>query len=103
MQRKKSLIALLFILTVFVTSCGERNQEYITTESTSTDETPMLLKTYNDAKIGGAWRLSSLMSVPQDKLPSAYIGCGSCTGHCPQSFDIPTYMKEMEDMMKAFS
>lgn len=39
MQRKKSLIAFLFIVTVFVTSCGERNQEYITTESTSTDET----------------------------------------------------------------
>lgn len=64
---------------------------------------PMLLKAYNDAKIGGAWRLSSLMSVPQDKWPSACIGCGSCTRHCPQSFDIPTYMKEMEDMMKAFS
>ena len=61
---------------------------------------PVLLKMYNDAKVGGAWRLSSLMGIPQDKWPTACIGCGSCTGHCPQSIDVPKYMAEMVDMLK---
>ena len=60
---------------------------------------PRLLSAYNDAKIGGAWRLSSLSSLPEEKLPSACIGCGACTGHCPQSLPVPEYMREMAEMM----
>lgn len=62
---------------------------------------PMLLKAYNDAKLGGAWRLSNLLSLPENKRPAACISCGSCTKHCPQSFDIPKYMHEMTEMMKS--
>lgn len=62
---------------------------------------PFLLKTYNEAKLGGAWRLGSLTALPKEKLPAACIGCGSCTGHCPQSFEIPRYMDEMKDMMES--
>lgn len=61
---------------------------------------PFLLKAYNDAKIGGAWRLSRLSSVQEEKLPTACIGCGACTKHCPQSFAIPVYMEEMKEMLK---
>ncbi|MGP8313096.1 aldo/keto reductase [Enterocloster aldenensis] len=63
---------------------------------------PVLLKAYNEAKIGGAWRLSGLMVLPKDKLPSACVGCGACTEHCPQSFEIPRYMDEMKEMLKQF-
>ena len=61
---------------------------------------PRLLAAYNEAKIGGAWRLSSLSGLPEDKKPSACIGCGACMGHCPQSLHIPEYMQEMAEMMK---
>ncbi len=61
---------------------------------------PRLLKAYNDAKIGGAWRLSGLLTLPKEKLPTACVGCGSCTRHCPQSFDIPKYLGEMKEMLK---
>ncbi|MDY3917422.1 MAG: aldo/keto reductase [Candidatus Limivivens sp.] len=61
---------------------------------------PYLLSNYNDAKIGGGWRLGNLASVVGEKLPSACIACGTCTKHCPQSFDIPKYMAELADMMK---
>ena len=61
---------------------------------------PTLIKVYNDAKIGGAWRLSNLMAFPREKWPSACVGCGSCTRHCPQSFEIPAYMGEMKEMLK---
>lgn len=60
---------------------------------------PYLLSSYNDAKLGGAWRLGNLASVVGEKLPSACVGCGTCTKHCPQSFDIPKYMKELTEMM----
>lgn len=63
---------------------------------------PFLLKAYNAAKIGGEWRLGSLMALPAEKRPAACIGCGSCTKHCPQSFEIPKYMNEMKDILKVY-
>ena len=61
---------------------------------------PRLLSAFNDAKIGGAWRLNALKSLPEDKLPAACVGCGSCTAHCPQTLDVPGYMRQMVEMMK---
>ncbi|NLO83944.1 MAG: 4Fe-4S binding protein [Clostridiales bacterium] len=61
---------------------------------------PFLIKSYNDAKIGGTWRLGSLMAIEKEQWPSACIGCGECMAHCPQSFDIPEIMSEMTEMMK---
>lgn len=61
---------------------------------------PFLLKNYNEAKIGGTWRLSHLTALPQEKLPSACINCKACTEHCPQGFLIPEYMKELAGMLK---
>lgn len=61
---------------------------------------PFLLKAYNEAKLGGAWRLAGLDSLPEDKKPSACVNCGSCMKHCPQGFDIPKYMEEMKVMME---
>ena len=62
----------------------------------------MLLKAYNDAKVGGAWRLSRLMSTPKEKLPLACLGCGVCVSHCPQNLDVPAYMTEMKEMLAGF-
>ncbi len=62
---------------------------------------PMLLRAYSEAKIGGMWRLFGLKGLPEDKQPSACIGCGSCQSHCPQSFAIPGYMAEMRDFLAA--
>lgn len=61
---------------------------------------PLLLRAYNDAKIGGAWRLTSVLALPEDKRPTSCIGCGACMRHCPQSFEIPKYMQEMKQMMQ---
>ena len=61
---------------------------------------PLLMRAYNEAKIGGAWRLTSVLALDEDKRPTSCIGCGACTRHCPQSFDIPKYMAEMKQMMQ---
>ena len=60
---------------------------------------PRLLRTYNEAKIGGAWRLSSLSDLAPEKMPSACIECGACVAHCPQSIETPQYLKQLTQMM----
>ena len=61
---------------------------------------PRMMLMYNEAKLGGAWRLSGLNDLAEDKLPAACIACGTCTGVCPQSIDIPGYMQKLAEMMK---
>ena len=65
---------------------------------------PFLLAAYNEYKTGGekdlsSWRLARLTALPEEKQPSACIGCGQCTAHCPQGLDVPAYMKEMAEQM----
>lgn len=60
---------------------------------------PCLLKHYNTAKVGGAWRIRDLKQMSEEKSPSACIGCKACTEHCPQGFEIPKYIKELEEML----
>ncbi len=33
--------------------------------------------------------------LPEDKKPSACIGCGKCARVCPQNIDIPGVMKDL--------
>ena len=61
---------------------------------------PYLIKAYNEAKVGGDWRLEKLMMLPKEKRPSACISCGACTRHCPQGFTIQALMKEMKEKLE---
>ena len=65
---------------------------------------PFLLAAFNEYKTGGekdlsSWRLARLGALPEDKRPSACIGCGACTAHCPQGLDVPACMKEMASFL----
>ena len=65
---------------------------------------PFLLAAFNEYKTGGekdlsSWRLARLNALPEDKRPSACIGCGACTAHCPQGLEVPAYMKEMASFL----
>lgn len=65
---------------------------------------PFLLSAYNEYKTGGkkemaSWRLARLRALPEEKRPSACVGCGQCTAHCPQGLDVPAYMREMAGLM----
>ena len=70
---------------------------------------PSLLSAYNDYRDEGAalgdknmavWRLHRLKALEKEKQPAACVGCGSCTAHCPQGLDIPTYMQEMSALLQ---
>ena len=49
---------------------------------------------------GAAWRVTHLLQMPKKQQPSACIGCKACMRHCPQSFEIPKYLKELSNMLK---
>ncbi len=60
---------------------------------------PYLLGVYDQAKIGGNWRLAVVNRLPEEKRPTACIGCGVCTAHCPQDIAIPEYMEKMQKIL----
>jgi len=64
---------------------------------------PELLKTYNQYAISkSGFALMGLNNLPEDKRPSACIGCGTCASACPQNIQIPDLMAEMAEAMSRF-
>ena len=63
---------------------------------------PQLLAMYNQYKLTGKGDfISSMMisTLPDDKKPSACIGCGSCAAVCPQQIDIPGTLVEFAEAL----
>ena len=52
---------------------------------------PRLLELYNEHIFTGGGFLApmALSALPEDKRPSACLGCGACAAVCPQGIDIP--------------
>ena len=57
---------------------------------------PMLLELYNEHSftVGGFLAPMALMAVPQDKHPTACVGCRSCEQVCPQQIKISEAMSD---------
>lgn len=73
--------------TVPCTAC-----HYCTSHCPQGLDIPFLLAMYNQMQITGKGDFiapMALSSLPEDKQPSACIGCGSCAAVCPQQIDIP--------------
>ena len=59
---------------------------------------PMLIHAYNDLKFAGSMTVPMQMdALPEDKRPSACIGCGACAAICPQKIEIPSVMADLAD------
>ena len=84
----------------FFMKCSESSSLWITPNCPEKLDIPYLLKNYNEAKLGGAWRITHLLQMPEKQQPSACIGCKACMKHCPQSFEIPKYLKELSGILK---
>ena len=58
----------------------------------------MLIAIYNELRfapvVNAVMRIDAL---PEDKKPSACIGCKTCTKICPQNIDIPAAMKGLTE------
>ncbi len=64
---------------------------------------PKLLELYNEHCFtgGGFIEPMALMAMPQEKHPSACIGCRSCEAVCPQQIKISEAMADFHEKLKA--
>lgn len=53
---------------------------------------PWLLSAYTELCVDRAEVTERFKRVPEDKQPSACIGCGRCTAACPQNIDVPAIL-----------
>ncbi len=63
---------------------------------------PRLINMYNDFVFsGGGFAVKMAVdSMPEDKRPSACIGCGNCVTLCPQSINIPEILADFAEKLK---
>ena len=61
---------------------------------------PEVIKRYNANKLNGEDILYGMEKLDSYGKPWDCIGCGACTGHCPQNIDIPGIMAELAEHRK---
>ena len=63
---------------------------------------PMLIHAYNDVKYASGSMTVPMQfdALPEEKKPSACIGCGACAAVCPQKIDIPAAMAELAEILR---
>lgn len=76
---------------------------YCTTHCPKGLDIPRLLGLYNEHCFSGGGFLApmALMAEPEEKLPSACIGCRSCEKVCPQQIKISEAMSDFSEKLKA--
>ena len=64
---------------------------------------PRMIELYNEHVFTGGGFIApmALAAVPQDRQPSACVGCGKCAEVCPQRIDIPGIMKDFVQKLGA--
>ncbi|MCI8666511.1 MAG: oxidoreductase [Dorea sp.] len=75
---------------------------YCTSHCPQGIDIPSMLKLYNEHKFTGGGFIApmALMAVPEDKLPSACVGCRSCEAVCPQQIKISETLSDFAGMLK---
>lgn len=75
---------------------------YCTSHCPQGIDIPSMLKLYNEHKFTGGGFIApmALMAVPEDKQPSACVGCRSCEAVCPQQIKISEALADFAGMLK---
>ena len=76
---------------------------YCTTHCPQGLDIPMLLELYNEHTFTGGGFIApmALTAYPEEKKPSACVGCRSCEAVCPQQIKISEVMKDFTEKLKA--
>ena len=63
---------------------------------------PQLISFYNQLLVNPVDMQVGIQAstIPEDKQPSACIGCGACSAICPQNIDIPAIMQDLAEKLK---
>ena len=79
------------------TSC-----HYCTSHCPQGIDIPSMLRLYNEHSFTGGGFIApmALMAVPEDKQPSACVGCRSCEAVCPQQIKISEVLEDFSAMLK---
>ena len=99
-EEMKSLLALadgMLNGTLLCTAC-----HYCVSHCPKGLDIPRLLELYNEHKFTGGGFIApmALAAVPEDKQPSACIGCRSCEKVCPQQIKISEAMADFAAKLK---
>lgn len=63
---------------------------------------PLFISTLNELRVSSSMNASMKVEfLPEDKKPSACIGCGACSSICPQSIDVPAALAELSKKVDA--
>lgn len=75
---------------------------YCTSHCPQKLDIPNLLALYNEHSVteGGFIAPMAMMAIPEEKKPSACIGCRSCEKVCPQQIKISEAMKDFTEKLK---
>ena len=76
---------------------------YCTTHCPQGLDIPELIKLYNEHNFTGDGFIApmALSAYPEEKKPSACVGCRSCEAVCPQQIKISEVMKDFTEKLKA--
>ncbi len=61
---------------------------------------PEYLNLYNAYKVDGRGALRAAEKIESVGKPADCVGCGACTGHCPQNIDTPSVMAELAGLLQ---
>lgn len=67
--------------------------------ATLTPEANAVLNTAHPDWSIAAWALADAAKIESVGKPADCIGCGACTGHCPQNIDTPAIMAELAELL----
>lgn len=75
---------------------------YCTTHCPQELDIPMLISMYNEHSFTGGGFITPfrISALPEDKKPSACIGCRSCEAVCPQNIKISEMMSDFAEKLK---
>ena len=74
---------------------------YCTTHCPQGLDIPKLLALYNEHTFTGGGFLApmAVAALPEDRRPSACLGCGACAAVCPQAIDIPEVLADFSSKL----
>ena len=80
----------------------KRQCHYCTSHCPQGLDIPELLKLYNEHAFTGGGFIApmALSAIPDDKKPSACIGCRNCEAVCPQQIKISEAMADFSEKLK---
>ncbi len=61
---------------------------------------PSLIASYNEFNVGGGPTAKMyIMSLPEDKRPTACLSCGQCVDICPQKINVPELFEQFSEKL----